>query len=172
MIFSVIFLMTYQLGHSQNNDFKLYKLDYAVDSCGDARLSSTLYIQHWGKLIDIDENGICKCNLTFDVNDSSEFRICNIKLAGVSIDKDNSETIKKLKKLLIGQDVKVNSAQSKSMTDTDFEGLLYLNDYLINYSLLINGLAIFRYESYTLDFWTRCKFEEVEMINLNTLKTD
>lgn len=166
LILIILLVFISQIGQSQGSDFDLYKLEYKVDSCGDVRLSSTLYIQHWGKLIDIDNNGICKCKLAHNINDSSDVRICNVKLAGVNIEK-KSESIKKLRELLIGKDIKVNSAQSKSTSKTDFEGLIYLNNYLINYSLLVNGLATYRYEKYTLDFWTRCKFEEAQKINLN-----
>jgi hypothetical protein len=168
----LIFISTAQIVQSQNNDLKLYKLDYYVDSCGDPRLSSTLYIQHRGKLIDINDKGIFKCNLNINTNDSLNFRTCYITLAGVDLDRNNLETIEKLRKLLIGKEIKVNSAQYQSITDTHFEGLIYYDDYFLNYSLLRNGLTNFRYEPYTLDFWTECKFKEAVRVDLNIKEAD
>jgi hypothetical protein len=145
-------------------EFKLHKLEYKVDSCGDAGLSSTLYITQSGKLIDIDDNGIFKFSFQSLIIDRTSFSDYNVSLAGIQfIQEHKTETIEKLRELLVGKEIKVNSAQSKALTDTEFEALMYLGEFSINYSLLISRLATFRHEAYSLDFWTECKFKEADV---------
>jgi hypothetical protein len=149
-------------GQSATPAFSLHKLKIKADSCGDIRLSSTAYFVHKGNVMDVEETGILKCRLSFELSGESKTRICNIKLAGIDFDTCKKETIQTLKKLLQGEVITVLSAQSRSISDTDFEGIVEYNQYSINYSLLVNGLAVFRPEAYTLDFWTACKYHEAE----------
>lgn len=163
LILAIFFIS--DLVFSQNQELLLYKLDYKVDSCGDAKKSSTLYSYKKGTLIDIDDFGNVICNLKHHQNNSK--KICKIKLAGIEILTDKNYIIEELRDFLIGQEIEILTTHSKATTDTYFEGLLYHKDYLINYSLLLIGVARFRYAAYTLDFWISCEFEEAENIYKN-----
>lgn len=156
-------------GQNVNNQILLYDLKFNpdnLDNCGDARLGSTLYIMLKGDVIGIDSSGLIICNLSYEPNDfSKNFRICIVKLAGIAFNKDLNKTLNKLNNLLYGKKIIVLSAQSKCTTHSFFEGLIEFENHSINYSLLKNKLASYRYEAYALDFWTACKFEQVDRIN-------
>ena len=147
-----------------NHEIILYDLKFSKpDSCGDARLSSQLYIYLNAEVINVFSPDLIQVIL-YERPDGTVLikpKKILVNLAGVSLNDFNLIAEKLLNNLILNKKVELLTTQDAFEDKNKISAVIQINKIDINYTLLKNGLGSFKiYNPYELDFWSTCKYKE------------